>query len=83
MNHPTRLLPLLLTIAAPVLAAPEQGSPAWVDERVAAWQPTAREKAWERIGWATDLRGAQRLAKQHRRPVFLFTLDGRMDVGRC
>lgn len=55
----------------------------WVDQRVQQWQPTARERAWEGIGWARDLRDAQRLAKGHGRPVFLFTLDGRMNVGRC
>jgi hypothetical protein len=58
-------------------------SPAWVAQRVRDWQPTARERRWEAIGWAKDLRDAQRLASAARRPVFLFTHDGRLGVGRC
>ena len=54
-----------------------------VRQRVAQWQPTEREKRWEGIGWAKDLRAAEGLAKEHHRPVFLFTLDGKMNVGRC
>jgi hypothetical protein len=26
---------------------------------------------------------AEELAKQHKRPIFLFTHDGKMQVGRC
>ena len=33
--------------------------------------------------WAEDIRDALRLAKAHQRPVFLFTHDGRMNIGRC
>ena len=67
-----------------VLAAPPaERDAAWVDARVRAWQPTPAEKRWEGIGWARDLRDALRLAREHNRPVFLFTLDGRMGVGRC
>lgn len=54
-----------------------------VDQRVREWQPTARERRWEQIGWAKDLLTAERLAKSSRRPVFLFTHDGRLNVGRC
>lgn len=57
--------------------------PAWVAERVAKWQPTERERRWEQIGWAKDIRDAERLAREHNRPVFLFTHDGRLSVGRC
>ncbi len=56
---------------------------AWVDRRVQQWQPTARERRWEGIGWAKDIRTAIQLAGKHQRPVFLFTLDGHMSVGRC
>ncbi len=49
---------------------------AWVAKRVEAWQPTAEERSLDQIGWANDLREAQRLAKKHARPVFLFTYDG-------
>jgi len=56
---------------------------AWVDHRVSDWQPTVRERAWEQIGWAKDLRSAERLCRSANRPVFLFTHDGRLNVGRC
>jgi hypothetical protein len=56
----------------------------WVAQRVDAWQPIPEERAFDQIGWAKDLGEAQRLAKQHRRPVFLFTYDGASLSGyRC
>lgn len=57
--------------------------PEWVDARVKAWLPTVAERRWENIGWAKDIRTAERLARENRRPVFLFTHDGRLNVGRC
>lgn len=54
-----------------------------IDARVREWQPKLEERKFDRIGWAKDIRDAIRLGKEHQRPVFLFTLDGRMDVGRC
>ncbi len=54
-----------------------------VDARVRAWQPTPAERRWEKIGWAKDIRDALRLAKAANRPVFLFTHDGRLGIGRC
>ena len=56
---------------------------AWVDKRVAERQPSAEDKRFDEIGWAKDIRTAERLAKEHGRPVFLFTHDGHMNVGRC
>jgi hypothetical protein len=83
VNHILRLIaPLALGCALSGTAAPVRDS-VWVEQRVRDWQPTAREKRWESIGWAKDLRSALALGKKHRRPVFLFTLDGRMSVGRC
>ena len=54
-----------------------------VEKRIRAWQPTERERRWEQIGWAEDIRSALRLAREHKRPVFLFTHDGHLKVGRC
>ncbi len=54
-----------------------------IDERVAALQPTVDERRIDRIGWARDIRSALRLAREHGRPVFLFTMDGRFGIGRC
>lgn len=54
-----------------------------VSLKVREWQPTPQERAWEAIGWAPSLLEAQRLGKKESRLVFLFTLDGRMQRGRC
>ena len=56
---------------------------AWVEERVRELQPTPKEKRFDEIGWAKDIRTAKRLAKENNRPVFLFTHDGRINIGRC
>ena len=66
-------------------AAPQEANELarWIDGRIEAWQPTAEERRFDEIGWAADIREALRLAREHRRPVFLFTHDGRMAVGRC
>ena len=71
---------ICLATAAP---AAETDESAWVEKRVRELQPTAKEKRFDEIGWAEDIRDAKRLAKQHQRPVFLFTHDGRMNIGRC
>ena len=70
------LLATLFTGSGPL--APEE-----IDRRVKEWQPTSRERSFERIGWAKDIRDALRLARAHERPVFLFTHDGRLGIGRC
>ncbi len=64
-------------------AAAETNDLAWVQQRVHELQPTAQEKRFDEIGWAEDIRDAKRLAKQYQRPIFLFTHDGRMNIGRC
>ncbi|HTK75123.1 MAG TPA: hypothetical protein VL371_07665 [Gemmataceae bacterium] len=56
---------------------------AWVRQRVQDWQPTAADRPFDEIGWAKDIRTAERLARDNDRPVFLFTHDGHMAVGRC
>lgn len=86
-----RLNRFLPALAAGLLLAPglRAGPPAndkvrsTVDDRVAEWWPTADEKRFDTIGWAPDLRTARRLAADHDRPVFLFTMDGRVNLGRC
>lgn len=63
-------------------AMPERDA-AWVENRIQAWQPTAAERRLDDIGWAKDLRDAQRLAQEHGRPVFLFAHQGSMVNARC
>ena len=55
----------------------------WIDKRVEERQPPAADKRFDEIGWAHDIRTALALAKEHDRPVFLFTHDGRINTGRC
>ena len=55
----------------------------WIEQRVQELQPTAKERRIDEIGWAKDIRTAEKLAKENNRPVFLFTHDGRMNIGRC
>ena len=55
----------------------------WVEKHVQEWQATAAERRFDDIGWAKDIRDALRLAKKHGRPVFLFSYNGRMGIGRC
>lgn len=55
----------------------------WVDNRIEEFQPTEADRRFDQIGWARDILDARRLAQQHNRPVFLFTHDGRMAIGRC
>ncbi len=55
----------------------------WVEKRVHELQPTRAEKQFDDIGWAKNIRDAERLAAQQQRPIFLFTHDGRMNTGRC
>jgi len=36
-----------------------------------------------KIGLATSVLEAEKLARENARPIFLFTHDGKMNVGRC
>ena len=88
MNRWTRII---FTIAAclPALdagtAEPKPGARdlAWVEKRVQELEPAPRERRIDEIGWANDIRQAERLASEHNRPVFLFTHDGHINTGRC
>ena len=54
-----------------------------VDRVVEELAPTADERRFDEIGWARDIREGRRLSRESGRPLFLFTHDGRMAVGRC
>ena len=56
---------------------------AWVQKRVQELEPAARDRRIDEIGWASDIRQAERFAAEHNRPVFLFTHDGHINTGRC
>jgi hypothetical protein len=55
----------------------------WVDKQVQARQPSSDDRRFDQIGWVKDILEARRLSKEHNRPLFLFTHDGRMNIGRC
>ena len=78
---------LLGGVPADGAASREGGTPAEqlarVEDRIRQWQPTAEERRFDEIGWASGVRDAIKIAGKHRRPVFLFTHDGHMNVGRC
>jgi hypothetical protein len=67
---------LLLTACIAGAHAAEEDPIAKIDRRVEAWQPTKEERRLDDIGWASDIRDALRLAKEHKRPIFLFTYSG-------
>lgn len=84
---PTGMLITALLLTAPGGDPPASESPREqferVQGRVREWRTTAEERRFDEIGWAAGLREAIRLAGQLGRPVFLFTHDGHMNVGRC
>ena len=71
---------LLVCLAA---ATGGEDPAAWVEKRVREIEPSAEDRRFDRIGWARDVLSAERLSREHQRPVFLFTHDGRINTGRC
>lgn len=45
-------------------------------ELLAYIRPQPGELRWQRIPWQTDLWAARRLAVKHRRPIFLWAMNG-------
>jgi hypothetical protein len=55
----------------------------WVETTVAERQPRAEDKRFDEIAWVSDIRAAIKLAQEHHRPIYLLTVDGRVNTGRC
>ena len=70
------LLGVVLQGQAEEKPVPDRELAAWVDQRIQDWQPVKEERRLDAIGWAPNLAEAQRLAKEQKRPVFLFTYSG-------
>jgi hypothetical protein len=70
-------------LIAGLLVLLASGDLSWVEKRVEEWQAKASERKFDQIGWLRDIRAALELGKKSNRPVFLFTHDGRMAIGRC
>lgn len=66
-------------IAEEIQSADKDSLKERVEKRVQAWQPTKEERRLDNIGWASDLREAVRLAREHHRPIFFFSYDGTTD----
>lgn len=60
----------------------QQRDDTWIRKRVAEIKESDNSE-WRKIGWSESLREAEKSAKDEDRPVFLFTLDGNLDTGRC
>jgi hypothetical protein len=67
------------TVSVADKPANDDDARARIDKRVETWQPTMEERRLDEVGWASDIRDALRLAKQHQRPIFLFTYSGSAD----
>ena len=70
------LLGVVLQGQAQENPVPDRELVSWVDQRIQDWQPVKEERRLDAIGWAKDLAEAQQLAKEQKRPVFLFTYSG-------
>jgi hypothetical protein len=55
---------------------------AWVKRQVEAIR-RSDTTGWARIPWVASLTTARQISAKEKQPVFLFTLDGNMETGRC
>ena len=67
---------VVMSLAAAAAHAADDDVAAIVRQRVRDWQPTRDERLLDEIGWAGDLIEGRRLAKEHNRPLFVFTYNG-------
>jgi hypothetical protein len=74
----TAALTLTLTLPAPAAERDE----AWARRQVERIRDSDTSD-WQRIPWAGALTEARRLAQREGRPIFLFTMEGNLDTGRC
>lgn len=56
--------------------------PAWVERKVESLKPTKDQRRFDEIAWTNSIVEAERLGRQHNRPIFLFTQNGRIETGR-
>lgn len=67
--------------AAP--SVPDSRIQSFVAQQWSSLQPRKEERRFDEIGWVATLQEAKKLAAGHRRPIFVFTHDGRINTGRC
>jgi len=56
--------------------------PTWVRAKVESLQPTPEDRKFDEIGWTNSIVEAEKFARDNNRPVFLFTQNGRIEIGR-
>ena len=80
----TLLTTIVWLTSSPALAeVSDSYLPEWLQRRSQLLDARFARKPFEQIGWAPDLETAMKAAAKSGRPIFLFTLDGRMNSGRC
>jgi hypothetical protein len=77
---------LLLGVGLLVVAAGAQGQAAKPERRLptspelaklaAVIKPSAAANKWQQVPWLTDVNDARKLAKEEKRPLFLWTVFG-------
>jgi hypothetical protein len=72
----------LLAVAVLSSASAQERDEAWVRQRVKQIKESDTT-GFLKVPWAPSLLEARKAAKDGRRPVFLFTLDGNLETGRC
>jgi hypothetical protein len=54
----------------------------WVREKVRQIKESDTQ-GWRKIPWTGSLLDARQISRKENQPIFLFTLDGNLDTGRC
>jgi hypothetical protein len=70
---------MLLMIATNLLAAPESDV---ILDRLRQIKET-ESSAWRKIPWTASIQEARRISAHEQRPIFLFSMDGNLETGRC
>jgi hypothetical protein len=76
------LLPVFAMAWALSFSTAQEGDDAWVRKRVKQITESDNND-FRKIPWAASLLEARKIAKDEGRPIFLFTLDGNLETGRC
>ena len=67
---------LQVTAQGPAEAKKHFPTPAELGKLAAVIKPTAEANKWQQIPWLTDVTEGRRLAKEEKRPLFLWTVFG-------
>jgi hypothetical protein len=70
----------LLFLLSPLGAA--ERDEAWLRQRVEQVKGSDTT-GWRKVPWQASLLAARSASEREKRPLFLFTLDGNIDTGRC